>query len=107
MDGLVFAEALKGKVKKVVFASSGCVYPNFLQSDTTKEFYLTEDLTKGTNDADNTYGWAKLMGAITLQAYAKEHGMVAASWRYLTMYGPRPVQNHAVLSISARPFSRQ
>jgi len=38
-DGLVFAEALKAKVKKVVFASSGCVYPNFLQSDTEKEIY--------------------------------------------------------------------
>ncbi|MGB2899809.1 MAG: NAD-dependent epimerase/dehydratase family protein, partial [Candidatus Acidiferrum sp.] len=53
LDGLVFAEALKAKVKKVVFASSGCVYPNFLQSDTKKELYLTEDLTKGPNDADN------------------------------------------------------
>src|SRR5881628_1687860 len=62
LDGLVFAEALKAKAKKVVFASSGCVYPNFLQSDTKKELYLTEDLTKGPNDADNTYGWAKVMG---------------------------------------------
>ena len=33
LDGLVFAEALKAKVRKVVFASSGCVYPNFLQAD--------------------------------------------------------------------------
>jgi len=56
LDGLIFAEALKAKVKKVVFASSGCVYPNFLQSDIHKELYLTEDLTKGPNDADNTYG---------------------------------------------------
>jgi nucleoside-diphosphate-sugar epimerase len=56
LDGLVFAEALKAKAKKVVFASSGCVYPNFLQSDTKKELYLTEDLTQGPNDADNTYG---------------------------------------------------
>src|ERR1700687_1382931 len=67
LDGLVFAEALRAKVKKVVFASSGCVYPNFLQSDIKKEVYLTEDLTKGPNDADNMYGWAKLMGEVTLQ----------------------------------------
>jgi nucleoside-diphosphate-sugar epimerase len=86
--GLVFAEALKAKVKKVVFAASGCVYPNFLQSDTKKEIYLTEGLTKGPNDADNTYGWAKLMGEFTLQAYAKEHGLGAASCRYFTVYGP-------------------
>jgi nucleoside-diphosphate-sugar epimerase len=62
LDGLVFAEALKAKVEKVVFASSGCVYPNFLQSDVNKEIYLTEDLTKGPIVADNMYGWAKLMG---------------------------------------------
>lgn len=64
LDGLIFAEAVKAGVEKVVFASSGCVYPNFLQSDTHKEVYLTEGLTKGPNDADNTYGWAKLMGGV-------------------------------------------
>src|SRR5437764_13019167 len=97
LDGLIFAEALKAKVKKVVFASSGCVYPNFLQSDIHKELYLTEDLTKGPNDADNTYGWAKLMGEFTLQAYAKEHGMGTASCRYFTVYCPRGVENHAII----------
>ena len=107
LDGLVFAEALRAKVKKVVFASSGCVYPNFLQSDINKEVYLTEDLTKGPNDADNTYGWAKLMAEFTLQAYAKEHGMGAASCRYFTVYGPRGVENHAVIAMIARAFIGQ
>ena len=107
LDGLVFAEALRAKVKKVVFASSGCVYPNFLQSDTHKEIYLTEDTTKGPKDADNTYGWAKLMGEITLQAYAKEHGMGSASCRYFTVYGPRGVENHAVIAMIARAFLGQ
>jgi nucleoside-diphosphate-sugar epimerase len=107
LDGLVFAEALRAKVKKVVFASSGCVYPNFLQSDVKKEVYLTEDLTKGPNDADNTYGWAKLMGEFTLSAYAKEHGMGAASCRYFTVYGPRGVENHAVIAMIARAFLGQ
>jgi len=107
LDGLVFAEALKAKVKKIVFASSGCVYPNFLQSDIKKEIYLTEDLTNGPNDADNTYGWAKLMGEFTLKAYAKEHGIGAASCRYFTVYGPRGVENHAVIAMIARAFLKQ
>jgi nucleoside-diphosphate-sugar epimerase len=107
LDGLVFAEALRAKVKKVVFASSGCVYPNFLQSDIHKEVYLTEDLTNGPNDADNTYGWAKLMGEFTLKAYAKEHGIGAASCRYFTVYGPRGVENHAVIAMIARAFLGQ
>ncbi len=107
LDGLVFAEALKAKAGKVVFASSGCVYPNFLQSDVNKEVYLTEDLTKGPNDADNMYGWAKLMGEYTLQAYAKEHGLKSASCRYFTVYGPRGVENHAVIAMIARAFVGQ
>jgi len=107
LDGLVFAEALKAKVKKIVFASSGCVYPNFMQSDLNKELYLTEDLTNGPNDADNTYGWAKLMGEFTLKAYAKEHGIGTASCRYFTVYGPRGVENHAVIAMIARAFLGQ
>jgi len=107
LDGMVFAEALKAKVKKVVFASSGCVYPNYLQSDVNKEIYLTEDLTKGPNEADNMYGWAKLMGEFTLQAYAREHGLKAASCRYFTVYGPRGVENHAVIAMIARAFVGQ
>jgi nucleoside-diphosphate-sugar epimerase len=107
LDGLVFWEAVKAKVEKVVFASSGCVYPNFLQSDITEEIFLTEDLTKGPNDAENTYGWAKLMAEFTLQAYHKEYGLKAASCRYFTVYGPRGVENHAVIAMIARAFLRQ
>jgi nucleoside-diphosphate-sugar epimerase len=107
LDGLVFAEALKAKVRKVVFASSGCVYPNNLQSDTNKELYLTEDIVKPPHDADNMYGWAKLMGELTLQAYHREHGLRAASCRYFTVYGPRGVENHAVIAMIARAFAGQ
>lgn len=107
LDGLIFYESLKARVNRVVFASSGCVYPNFLQSDVNEEIYLTEDLTKGPNDADNTYGWAKLMAELTLQAYSREHGMKAASCRYFTVYGPRGVENHAVIAMLARAFVKQ
>lgn len=107
LDGLVFAEALKARVEKVVFASSGCVYPNHLQADTGKELYLTEELVKPPHDADNMYGWAKLMGELTLQAYHMEHGLKAVSCRYFTVYGPRGVENHAVIAMIARAFVRQ
>jgi len=107
LDGLIFAEALKNKAEKVVFASSGCVYPNYLQSDPSRELYLTEDLVKPPHDADNMYGWAKLMGELTLKAYHKEHGLRAASCRYFTVYGPRGVENHAVIAMIARAFVKQ
>ena len=107
LDGLIFGEALKAGVEKVVFASSGCVYPNFLQSDPDKEIYLTENLVKPPYDADNMYGWAKLMGELTLRAYHKEYGLKAASCRYFTVYGPRGVENHAVIAMTARAFVGQ
>jgi nucleoside-diphosphate-sugar epimerase len=107
LDGLIFHEAVKAKVEKVVFASSGCVYPNYLQADTTKELYLTEDIVKPPHDADNMYGWAKLMGELTLKAYHKEYGLGAASCRYFTVYGPRGVENHAVIAMIARAFVGQ
>ncbi|HEV3254072.1 MAG TPA: SDR family NAD(P)-dependent oxidoreductase [Candidatus Acidoferrales bacterium] len=107
LDGLIFSEALKAKIEKVVFASSGCVYPNYLQGDATKELYLREDLVKPPYDADNMYGWAKLMGELTLKAYHKEHGLGAASCRFFTVYGPRGVENHAVIAMIARAFIGQ
>ena len=107
LDGLVFWNAVQSKVEKVVFASSGCVYPNFMQANVNEELYLTEDQVAAPYDADNMYGWAKLMGELTLQAYHKEHGLGAASCRYFTVYGPRAKENHAVLAMIARAFVGQ
>ena len=107
LDGLVFWEALKAGVEKVVFASSGCVYPNHLQSNPEEEIYLTEDLAKPPYDADNMYGWAKLMAELTLQAYHREYAMKTASCRYFTVYGPRGVEGHAVIAMIAKAFIGQ
>jgi nucleoside-diphosphate-sugar epimerase len=107
LDGLIFCEAFKAGVKKVIFASSGCVYPNNLQSNPSQELYLTEDMVKPPHDADNMYGWAKLMGELTLKAYHQEYGLEAASCRYFTVYGPRGVENHAVIAMIARAFIGQ
>lgn len=107
LDGLVFWEAYKAGVEKIVFASSGCVYPNYLQTDPNEETYLTEDMVKPPHDADNMYGWAKLMAELTLKAYHKEFGMKTASCRYFTVYGPRGVENHAVIAMIAKAFIGQ
>jgi nucleoside-diphosphate-sugar epimerase len=107
IGGLVFREACLAGVDKIVFASSGCVYPNFLQSNPNEEIYLTEDLVKPPYDADNMYGWAKLMNELTLRAYCKEYGIKGASCRLFTVYGQRGVENHAVTAFIARAFVKQ
>ncbi|MGH9689626.1 MAG: NAD-dependent epimerase/dehydratase family protein [Candidatus Acidiferrales bacterium] len=107
LDGLVFWEAVRARVEKVVYASSGCVYPNYMQTDPKKELYLRELDVKPPHDADNMYGWAKLMAELTLQAYHREYKLGAASCRYFTVYGPRGVENHAVIAMIARAFIRE
>jgi nucleoside-diphosphate-sugar epimerase len=107
LDGNVFRGARTAHVQKVVFASSGCVYPNFLQSDLDKEIYLTEEMVGPPYDPDNMYGFAKLTGELTLTAYAREWGMKTASCRYFTVYGDRGHENHAVIAMIARALVRQ
>ncbi len=107
MDGMLVKAAHEAKVGKFVFASSGCVYPNHLQSDVTKELYLTEEMVGPPYDADNMYGWAKLMTEMTLRAYARDFGLKSASCRFFTVYGERGVENHAVIAMIARAFVRQ
>ncbi len=107
LDGMVFHACRQAGVAKVVYASSGCVYPNHLQTDVSRSLFLTEDMVGPPFDADNMYGWAKLMGELTLKAYGKDWGLKSASCRYFTVYGDRGHENHAVLAMIARAFVGQ
>ncbi|HEY4596686.1 MAG TPA: NAD-dependent epimerase/dehydratase family protein, partial [Thermoanaerobaculia bacterium] len=106
-DGMLIKAAHEAGVGKFVFASSGCVYPNHLQTDVSQELYLTEEMVGPPYDADNMYGWAKLMTEMTLRAYARDFGFKSASCRFFTVYGERGVENHAVIAMIARAFVRQ
>jgi nucleoside-diphosphate-sugar epimerase len=107
LDGVLFGACHEAGVEKVVYASSGCVYPNFLQTDPQEMLYLTEDKAGPPYDADNMYGWAKLMAEMSLQAYYREYGMKSVSCRYFTVYGERGHENHAVIAMIARAFIKQ
>ena len=107
LDSAVFRAARLAGVTKVVYASSGCVYPNYLQTDADEVLYLTENQVGPPYDADNMYGWAKLMGELSLRALHQDHGLKSVSCRYFTVYGPRGHENHAVMAMIARAFIRQ
>jgi nucleoside-diphosphate-sugar epimerase len=107
LDGLVFRACYQAGVEKVVFASSGCIYPNYLQTDPQEILYLSEEKAGPPYDADNMYGWAKLVAEMTLQAYYKDYGMKSVSCRYFTVYGERGHENHAVIAMIARAFVKQ
>lgn len=107
MDQQLFSTAHDLGVERIVYASSGCVYPNHLQTDPEQQLYLTENLVGPPYDADNMYGWAKLMAEMTLRAYHLERGMKTASARYFTVYGPRGKVDHAIIMMLARAIIGQ
>jgi nucleoside-diphosphate-sugar epimerase len=108
LDSMLFRAALDAEVGQVVYASSGCIYPLNLQVDPTQALYLTEDMEKAPGyDPDGLYGLAKIAGELTLRAMHEEFGIKTASCRYFTVYGPRGVENHAVIAMIARAFLRQ
>jgi len=107
LDGIVFKACVDAGVRKVVYASSGCVYPTGLQDDPTVVRYLDEGAVGPPYEADKMYGWAKLMGEMSLRAFHQEWGLASVSCRYFTAYGPRAHVNHAVMAMIARAFTDQ
>jgi len=107
LDGLVFKACIESGVERIVYASSGCVYPKGLQADSQRIIKLEESQVGPPYDADGIYGWGKLMGEKVLATYAREHRIKAVSCRYFTAYGPRATESHAVMAMIARAFVRQ
>ena len=64
MNAVPHRPRVTSEEKKVIFASSGCVYPEDIQTDPEEVLYLSEDLVRAPYNADNLYGWAKLLAEI-------------------------------------------
>jgi len=110
LDGTVIDEAWRAGVDRVCYASSACVYPVNLQEKAPdgNTILLREEwadvFTAGAAAADGEYGWAKLMGEMTLKAYWKQHGLKSVSCRLFTAYGERENETHAVIALIAKAF---
>jgi nucleoside-diphosphate-sugar epimerase len=110
LDHTVFAAAAASGVKKIVFASSACVYPTNLQADERSRILLKEDDANfdepGKAFADGEYGWAKLMGELQLRAFCKQFGLAGIVCRIFTAYGERENESHAVIALIAKAAAR-
>ena len=110
LDHIVFAAAAAGGARKIVFASSACVYPTTLQADENSRLLLREqDATfdePGKAFADGEYGWAKLMGELQLRAFCKQFGVSGIACRIFTAYGERENESHAVIALIAKALAR-
>ncbi|GAB3670291.1 NAD-dependent epimerase/dehydratase family protein [Halopiger thermotolerans] len=108
LDNVVFETAVQNGVDRITFASSACVYPTDVQREQRR---LHEGLVdfdqRGGAYADETYGWAKLMGERSLRAFHEQYGIDASAVRIFTAYGPRENETHAVVALIAKAFARQ
>jgi len=108
LDNIVFEAAAENGVERVTFASSACAYPTDIQQEKRP---LREDMVsfdeRGGAYADEIYGWAKLMGERSLQAYHEEYGIDASIVRIFTAYGPRENETHAIIALLSKAFARQ
>ncbi|MGC8558884.1 MAG: NAD-dependent epimerase/dehydratase family protein, partial [Nitrososphaeria archaeon] len=111
IDNAILNAALQAGVKKVIMASSACVYPPKLQIKGS-DYPLKEtdtDVTKLDEylSADLEYGWAKVMGEMQLRAFYKQYGLKGASMRFVTAYGPRENETHAIIALIYKALNRQ
>ena len=108
VDQIVFEAAWKEGVESICHASSACVYPAYLQEETGSSYLLKEEdadpFVRDKALADLEYGWAKLMGEMSLRAYHRQHGMKTSCVRIFTAYGPRENETHAIIALIAKAF---
>jgi UDP-glucose 4-epimerase len=96
----------------VVFASSACVYPPKLQSSVGSDYLLREEDANPFElreylSSDGEYGWAKLMGETQLIAFIKQYGLKGCSLRFVTAYGPRENDTHAIIALIKKAVEKR
>jgi UDP-glucose 4-epimerase len=108
LDNIVFNAAVKAGVERICYASSACVYPTDIQKE---KIPLREDMVsfdkRGEAFSDSVYGWAKLMGELSLRAFHLQYGLKTSAIRIFTAYGPRENESHAIIALIAKAFIRQ
>jgi len=85
----VFDACLKNDVPKIVFLSSACAYPTWIQTKENHPLMKEEMAFDPGALPESMYGWAKLMGELQLQHMVKEEGIKAAVLRPFNIYGPK------------------
>jgi len=103
IDHHVFEHCLNSNMENLVFASTACVYPTKLQNEIGSDYNLRETDSDPTNlddfmSADIEYGWGKLMSEMQLHSFQKQYGLKSCPVRFVTAYGPRENETHAIIA---------
>lgn len=73
-------------VKRYLYSSSACVYPEYLQTDANVKALREEDAYPA--QPQDAYGWEKLMTEILCRYYTDEHKIETRVVRFHNIYGP-------------------
>jgi UDP-glucose 4-epimerase len=108
LDNIIYERSAENGVDRICFASSACTYPTDIQQERQR---LREDMVsfdeRGGAYADEVYGWAKLMGERSLQAYHEQYDIDTSIVRIFTAYGPRENETHAIIAFIAKAYAKQ
>jgi nucleoside-diphosphate-sugar epimerase len=74
------------RVKKYLFTSSACIYPQYLQNKPDVRPLKEEDAYPA--DAEPGYGWEKLFTELACRYYMKDYGLKTYAVRFHNIFGP-------------------
>lgn len=100
-----------GSMQNIVLASTACVYPTDLQAEAGSDYKLKEQDSDPRQlekymSADIEYGWGKMMMEMQAEAFRKQYGLRACPVRFVTTYGPRENETHAVIAMIYKAIER-
>src|SRR5207342_3902973 len=78
--------ARQAGVKRYLYSSSACIYPEYLQTDANVKPLREEDAYPA--QPQDAYGWEKLMTEILCRYYTDEHKIETRVVRFHNIYGP-------------------
>ncbi|MBD3279276.1 MAG: NAD-dependent epimerase/dehydratase family protein [Candidatus Pacebacteria bacterium] len=78
--------ASKSGVSRYFYASSACIYPNYLQQKATVTPLKEKDAYPA--DPQDAYGWEKLVTEKLVEYYGQEHGLETRVARFHNIFGP-------------------
>ena len=78
--------SIRNKVKRFLFSSSACIYPNYKQTVSDVAGLREDDAYPA--DPNEAYGWEKLFTEEMIKAYQKDYSLDARIVRYHNIFGP-------------------
>jgi GDP-D-mannose 3', 5'-epimerase len=86
IDTHMLEAARIGGASRFLFTSSACIYPGYLQN--SPDVVPLREQEAYPADAEDGYGWEKLMTERLCRHYYEDHGMATYSVRFHNIFGP-------------------